>query len=98
MGFTRVDFLLKLHISFDDVFIDSNRGGEKTNRPKFVPPVYLLDPGETLANLSARVGFDLANNGRHGILGGHHDPQVDMISLDASGLDCNVRVERLDVE
>ncbi|MDQ3960778.1 MAG: hypothetical protein M3255_11115, partial [Pseudomonadota bacterium] len=39
-----VDFLQKLNISFDDVFVDPDRGGEKTNRPKFVPPVYLLDP------------------------------------------------------
>src|SRR5919109_3695926 len=91
--FARVDFLLKLNISFDDVFVDSNRGGEKTNGPKFVSPVYLLDPGKTLANLSARIGFDLTNDGRHRILGGNHNHQVDMIDLDAQGLDFNVRVE-----
>jgi hypothetical protein len=68
--FARVDFLLKLHISFDDVFVDPDRGGEKTDGPKFVPPVYLLDPGKTLANFPTRVGFDLSNDGRHGILGG----------------------------
>jgi hypothetical protein len=68
--FARVDFLLKLNISFDDVFVDPDRGGEETDGSKFVPPVYLLDPGKTLANLPARIGFDLSNDGRHGILGG----------------------------
>jgi hypothetical protein len=63
LSFARVDFLLKFNISFDDVLVDADRGGEKTNGPKCVPPVYLLDPGETLVNLSARVGFDLANDG-----------------------------------
>ena len=56
--FARVDFLLKLHISFDDVFVDPDRGGEKNRRPKFVPLVYLLNPGETLAHLPACMGFD----------------------------------------
>ena len=88
---------MKFNISFDDVFVDSDRGGEKTNGPKFVPPVCLLDPGKTLANLSARVGLDLANDGRHRILGGNHDHQVDMIDLDAACFDFNVRVEPLDI-
>src|SRR5215510_11713184 len=96
--FTRVDFLLKLHISFDDVFIDPDRGGEKTDGPKFVPPVYLLDPGKTLANFPTRVGFDLANDVRHRILWGNHDHQVNMIDLDAQRLDFNVRMKRRNVE
>src|SRR5215468_2770959 len=69
-------------ISFDDVFVDSDRGGEKADGPKFVPPVCLLDPGETLTNLSARVGFDLANDGRYRILWGNHDHQVDRVDVD----------------
>src|SRR5437867_6590968 len=89
--FARVDFLLKLHISFDDVFVDPDRGGEKTDGPEFIPPVYLLDPGKTLANSPTRVGFDLANDGRHCILGGNHDHQMNMIDLDAQRLDFNVR-------
>src|SRR5215510_9639825 len=89
--FARVDFLLKLNISLDDVFVDPDRGGEKTDGPKFVPPVYLLDPGETLAHFPTRVGFALANDVRHGILGGNHDHQMHMIDLDAQCLDCNVR-------
>src|SRR5215470_18769682 len=96
--FARVDFLLKLNISLDDVFVDPDRGGEKTNGPKLVPPVYLLAPGETRANFPTRVGFALANDGRHGILGGHHDHQMHMIDLDAQGLDCNVRMKPLHVE
>jgi hypothetical protein len=98
LDFARINFLLKLTISFDDVFVDPDRGGEKTDRPKFVPPVHLLDPGKTLANLSARIGFDLAHNGRHGILGGNHDHQMNMIDLDTQRLDFNVRVEPLDIE
>src|SRR6267143_137340 len=96
--FARVDFLLKLNISFDDVFVDPDRGGEKTDGPKFVPPVYLLDPGKTLANFPTRVGFDLANDLGHGILGGNHDHQMNMIDLDAQRLDFNVRMKRLNVE
>src|SRR6266478_2328637 len=96
--FARVDFLLKLNISFDDVFVDPDRGGEKTDGPKFVPPVYLLDPGKTLANFPTRVGFDLANDLGHGILGGNHDHQMHMIDLDAQRLDFNVRMKRLNVE
>src|SRR5882672_10525806 len=96
--FARVDFLLKLNISFDDVFVDHDRGGEKTDGPKFVPPVYLLDPGKTLANFPTRVGFDLANDLGHGILGGNHDHQMNMIDLDAQRLDFNVRMKRLNVE
>ena len=93
-----VDFLLKLDISFDDVFIDPDRGGEKTDGPQCVPPVYLLDPGKTLANFPTRVGCDLSHDVRHGILGGNHDHQVNMIDLDAQRLDGNVRMKRLDVE
>jgi hypothetical protein len=74
--FARVDFLLKLNISFDNVFVDPNRRGEKTDGPKFVPPVYLLDSGKTLANFPTRVGFDLSNDVRYRILGGNHDHQV----------------------
>jgi hypothetical protein len=70
--FTRVDFLLKLNISFDDVLVDSDRGGEKTDGPQFVPPVYLLNPGKTLAHFPTRVGFELANDVRHRILWGSH--------------------------
>ena len=95
--FTRVDFLLKLNISFDDVFVDPDRGGEKTDGPQFVPPVYLLNPGETLANFPTRVGFDLANDVRHRLLWGHHDHQVPMIDLDAQRLDFNVRMKRRNV-
>src|SRR3989442_13331581 len=96
--FARVDFLLKLNISFDDVFVDPDRGGEKTDGQKFIPPVYLLDPGKTLANFPTRVGFDLANDLGHGILGGNHDHQMNMIDLDAQRLDFNVRMKRLNVE
>jgi len=96
--FARIDFLLNLNISFANVFVNPDRGGAKTDRPKFVPPVYLLDPGETLANRSACIGFDLANNGRHGLLGGNHKHQVHRIDLDTQRLDCNVRVALLDSE
>ena len=98
MYFARVDFLLKLNISFDDGFVDPDRGGEKTDGPQFVPPVYLLDPGKTLANFPTGVGFDLSNDVRHCILGGNHDYQVNMIDLDTECLDVNVRMKRLDVE
>ena len=94
--FARVDFLLKLHISFDDVFVDPDRGGEKTDGPKFVPPVNLLDPGKALPNFPTRVGFDLSHDVRHCILGGNHDHQVNMINLNAKRLDFNVRMKCLD--
>ena len=71
---------------------------KKTDGPKFVPPVYLLDPGETLANFPTRVGFDLANDVRHGIFGGNHDHQMNMIDWDAQRLDFNVRMKPLNVE
>jgi hypothetical protein len=96
--FARVDFLLKLNRSFDDVFVDPDRGGEKTDGPKFVPPVYLLDPGKTLAHFPTRVGFALSNDVRHGILWGKHDHQVNMSDLDAERLDFNVRMKRRNVE
>jgi len=95
--FARVDFLLKLNISFDDVFVDPDRGGEKTDGPKFVPPVYLLDPGKSLAHFPTRVGFDLSDDVRHRILWGNHDHQVDMIDLNAQRLDFNVRMKRRNV-
>jgi hypothetical protein len=98
LNFARIDFLLKLNISFDDVFVDPDRGGEKTDGPKFVPPVYLLDPGKTLAHFPTRVGFDLANDVRYCILGGNHDHQVNMIDLDAQRLDFNIRMKLLNVE
>jgi hypothetical protein len=31
LEFARVGFLLKFHISFDDVFVDPDRGGEETD-------------------------------------------------------------------
>ena len=96
--FARVDFLLKLNISFDDVFVDPDRGGEKTDGPKFVLPVYLLDPGKPLTNFPTRVGFDLANDVSHRILWGDHDHQVNMIALNAQRLDFNVRMKRRNVE
>ena len=40
LEFARVDLLLKLHISFDDVFVAPDRGGEKTDGPQCVPQVY----------------------------------------------------------
>jgi hypothetical protein len=55
LDFARIDFLLKLHISFDDVFVDPDRGGEKTDRPKFVPPIYLLNPGILYRTLSQGI-------------------------------------------
>src|SRR5215831_7508931 len=97
LHFARIDFLLKLNISLDDVFVAPDRGGEKTDGPKFVPPVYLLDPGETLANFPTRVGFDLSNDVRHRILWGNHYHQMNMIDLDAPRLDFNVRMKRRNV-
>src|SRR4030095_1767741 len=96
--FARVDFLLKLNISLDDVFVDPDRGGEKTDGPQSVPPVYLLDPGKTLAHFPTRVVFDLANDVRHCLLGGNHDHHMPMIDLDAQCLDFNVRMKPLSVE
>jgi zinc-finger of transposase IS204/IS1001/IS1096/IS1165 len=96
--FARIDFLLKLNIPFDDIFIDPDCGGEKTNRPKFIPPVNLLDPGKALANFPTRVGFDLSHDLRHCLRGGNHDHQVHMINLNAQRLDFNVRMKCLDVE
>jgi hypothetical protein len=43
LSFARVDFLLKLNLSFDDVFVGPNRGGENTDEPTCVLPVYLED-------------------------------------------------------
>jgi len=63
LSFARVDCLLTCNISFADGLVDADRRGEKTNGPTCVPPVYLLDPGQPLAHLSARVGFERANDG-----------------------------------
>ena len=71
---------------------------KKTDGPKFVPPVHLLDPGKTRANFPTRVGFDLSNDVRYRILWGNHDHQVKMIGLDAQRLDFNVRMKRLNVK
>lgn len=64
LQFAGVDLFLKLNISFDNVFVDPDCGGEKTNRPKLIPPIYLFDPGKALTDLPTRVGFYLSNDGR----------------------------------
>ena len=92
LDFARIDFLLTLHLSLDDVCVDPDRGGETTDGPTCVPPVYLLAPGKTLAHRSTRLGFALAHHGRHGIRGGHHDHQRQRIDLATHRLDGHGRV------
>jgi hypothetical protein len=89
--FARGDLLLKLHIALDDVCVAPDRGGEKTDGPPCVPPVSLLEPGETLAPGPTRGGVALANAVRHGLRGGQHAHPRPRIALEAPCRACQVR-------
>ncbi len=50
-------FFLKFNVSFNNLFINSYCGGEKTRRPEFITPIYLFHPFKLFSYFSTRIGF-----------------------------------------